>query len=78
MYSEQAMFKRISKFKTHHRILFSIVIGFSVVAFWRGAWGLMDVYVFPDNYELSSWASLILGIVVLYITHSIIKELADD
>lgn len=42
--------------------LFSIVIvGTLVVFVWRGVWLLVDVFLFPDDYILSNWSSLVLG-----------------
>ena len=69
------MFKKISQMKSKHQILFAILIAFAVVSFWRGIWGLMDEYLFPDNYQLSLWISLVLGIVILIITNYATKEL---
>ena len=61
--------------KLKHQAIFAIVIAFAVISFWRGVWGLMDVYLFPDNYQLSLWVSLILGLVILMATHYVAKEL---
>lgn len=57
------------------QILLAVLIGFAVVGFWRGAWGLMDEYLFINNYALSLWVSLIGGIIILFLTHQIIREL---
>lgn len=49
--------------------LYILLIATAVILFWRGAWGLMDLVVFPND-ELHSYsASLILGITILLITH---------
>ena len=69
------MFKKISKMKFHHQSLFAIIIAFAVISFWRGVWGLMDEYLFPENYQLSLWISLVLGVGILIGTHYITKEL---
>ncbi|MCK5474505.1 MAG: hypothetical protein KAI53_03800 [Candidatus Aenigmarchaeota archaeon] len=69
------MFKKLSKMKFHHQSFFAIIIAFAVISFWRGVWGLMDEYLFPENYRLSLWISLILGIGILIGTHYITKEL---
>jgi len=69
------MFKAISKMKAKHQLLFAVVIGFAVVSFWRGAWGLMDEYFLPNNYRLSIWISLLLGIVILVATNYAAQEL---
>jgi hypothetical protein len=57
------------------KVLLSVIIGLAVISFWRGAWNLMDIYLFPNNYEASSWLSLILGFAILIATHHAIKEL---
>ncbi|HEA46640.1 MAG TPA: hypothetical protein ENH99_02560 [Candidatus Pacearchaeota archaeon] len=58
------------------RTVFSaVVIGFAVISFWRGIWGLMDLYLFPNNYELSLWVSVLMGVVILYFTKHLIDEL---
>lgn len=70
------MFHRIKKLKPFKQALFALLIGFAVVAFWRGAWGLMDIYIHPNNYELSSWISILVGLFILAVTHYWTKELA--
>lgn len=69
------MFRKISQMKSKHQTIFAVVIAFAVISFWRGVWGLMDEYLFPDNYQLSLWASLILGLAILVATHYVTKEL---
>lgn len=69
------MFHRIKKQKPIKQALFTLLIGFSVVAFWRGVWGLLDVYLLPNNYELSSWISTAIGLFILAVTHYWTKEL---
>ena len=70
------MLRRFSRLKQRHQLIFAVVIGFAVVAFWRGSWGLMDIYLLPGNYEASFWASLLLGIAILIISHMAVKELS--
>ncbi|MCK4335566.1 MAG: hypothetical protein KAT94_01625 [Candidatus Aenigmarchaeota archaeon] len=65
----------MSQMKLKHQTIFAVVIAFAVISFWRGVWGLMDEYLFPDNYQLSLWASLILGLAILVATHYVTKEL---
>ncbi|MCD6414223.1 MAG: hypothetical protein J7L23_01185 [Candidatus Diapherotrites archaeon] len=69
------MFNEISKMESKHQTLFAIIIAFAVISFWRGVWGLMDEYLFPNDYQLSLWFSLFLGLVILVITHYVTKEL---
>jgi len=65
-------FKRMSKFK---QVIFALLIGFAVVSFWRGIWELLDMYLLPNNRELSSWVSLVIGVVILITTHYAVREL---
>jgi len=53
--------------------LHTILIATAIVFFWRGAWGLMDLYLIPSNQVASMTVSLILGLIVLIITRSIVK-----
>ncbi len=69
------MLKEVKKLKTKHKIIFAILIGFAVVNFWRGIWGLLDEYLLPSNYELSIWISVFLGIIILIILGYATKEL---
>ena len=66
--------------KTKHKrsftqILFTLIIAFAVVAFWRGSWGILDIYLFPENYLISSIVSIFIGIIILYFTKHLAKEL---
>ena len=57
------------------QILFALLIGFAVISFWRGVWGLLDIYLLPNNQSASFWISIIIGIVILTATHYSVKEL---
>ncbi|RLS85983.1 MAG: hypothetical protein DWI09_14130 [Planctomycetota bacterium] len=39
------------------------------MSFWRGAWGLQDVYLFLRNLPLSYAISTVLGLVVIVVSH---------
>jgi len=69
------MFKEIKRLKRKHQVLFAIIIAFAVISFWRGCWGLMDEYLFPEKYNLSLWVSVIIGVAILIITNYATKEL---
>lgn len=66
----------VDEMKKLEKIIYAIVIGFAVISFWRGVWGLWDQYVFPNNRVLSLWLSTIMGLAILIFTHKIIKEKA--
>ena len=56
-------------------VSYIIFIGTAVVLFWRGAWGLMDLLIFPNNELLSYVVSIILGLFILYLNHEVKDEL---
>lgn len=59
-----------------HGNIQTMLIGLTIVMFWRGAWGLMDLYLFPDNQELSFITSLIIGLLLLFIlNHHKLRDL---
>ena len=47
---------------SHKAIIYAFIGGVSTVLFWRGVWHL------ADDYGMSSWASLIIGSIVLLLT----------
>jgi len=56
------------------RVFFALLVAFAVISFWRGLWGLWDVYVYPDNYILSLWVSIIVGALILIFSHRAISQ----
>ena len=69
------MFKKISKLKTHHQIIFAIIIATAVILFWRGVWGILDLFLLPNNPLWSYSISIALGLGILALTGYITKEL---
>ncbi len=69
------MIERLKKMKREHQVIFAVVVGFAVISFWRGVWGLLNLYLFPGNVELSFWSSIVMGLGVLVVTHYATKEL---
>ncbi|MCF7844945.1 MAG: hypothetical protein K9M03_03920 [Kiritimatiellales bacterium] len=59
--------KYIHNVENPHPVLHSILIGTAVVLFWRGMWGVLDLYLFPENEALSFVTSIALGILMLII-----------
>ncbi|MFH1376622.1 MAG: hypothetical protein ABIH25_03210 [Candidatus Woesearchaeota archaeon] len=55
-------------------IFMAIIVGLGIVLFWRGVWQLLNVYLFPQNYELSNWISLIVGLIILIATGRLVKN----
>ena len=70
------MLHRLKKLKSFEQLIFTLLISFSVISVWRGLNGLMDLYLFPNNPSLSYFASLGIGLFILYVTHYWTKELA--
>lgn len=64
----------MSKRKKHNP-LYVLLIASAIILFWRGAWGLMDMYIFPDHQFKSYVTSAVLGIIVLQIAHKLEDEL---
>lgn len=54
----------------HHLLVIT-----GVILFWRGLWGLLDVYLFPEDPALSYIIGLIIGVIMLYFPDDDIKEL---
>ncbi|MBU1120476.1 hypothetical protein KJ660_01225, partial [Candidatus Micrarchaeota archaeon] len=60
------MLKQFCELRSHHQLIFALIIGFAVISFWRGMWGLLDFYLFDLVGEhLSYWISIFMGLVIL-------------
>ena len=57
------------------QLTYTLIVGFAIIAFWRGVWGLMDVLFFPNDHFLSVLASALLGIIILVLTGYLHKGL---
>jgi hypothetical protein len=66
---------KFTQFKNHHQLIIAIIVGGSVISFWRGIWGLMDIFFFSNNNPLSYLLSIFVGIFVLVMTHFATKKL---
>lgn len=71
---ELHLFQRVARMRSHHQVIFSLVIFFALVSLWRGAGGLIDLYFFPNRPGLSNILSLVGGLVILTTTHYLAKE----
>lgn len=56
------------------KLIDATLIGIAIVAFWRGVWGLLDLYLFPNNYQLSLWISALAGLIILIYTRNAIRH----
>ena len=50
-----------------------IIVG--VVMLWRGLWGVLDLFLFPNDFLKSSLISLIFGLVILYYSHNLTEAI---
>ena len=44
-----------------------IISSFAIISFWRGVWGLMDMYMYPQDKLLSFSISVLIGLVVVFL-----------
>ncbi len=71
------MLTALSKLEHSHQVIFSIIISLAVVLFWRGIWGLTDLFLFPDNPVMSFVASAVVGLAILIVTGFIAKQASE-
>jgi hypothetical protein len=54
-----------------------LLLGIAAILIWRGVWGLADVYLFPNDQDLSFVVSIIIGLALaLFINGRKISEFA--
>jgi uncharacterized membrane protein YeaQ/YmgE (transglycosylase-associated protein family) len=59
---------------SHTQFPFTFIVILGVVSLWRGAWGLMDLHLFPKNSSLSYIVSLVIGVIILLSTYDLAKQ----
>lgn len=65
------------KYKRQPAPLSTILIAGAIIMFWRGVWGLMDVYIFPDDLPLSYAVSFLISVLLyIFIVRHHVKRLA--
>ena len=55
-------------------LLLYLVAVVAIVAMWRGLWGLMDIYLWPDNPKRSNWVSFIIGFVTIVVVSPLLRR----
>ncbi|MFA4814642.1 MAG: hypothetical protein WC924_05405 [Candidatus Gracilibacteria bacterium] len=60
----------------HHvwTIMFTAV---AVILFWKGVWGLIDEFLFPENPILGNLIAIFIGLLILYLDDKKIAELEN-
>jgi hypothetical protein len=67
------MYDKFKKLKTHHQLIWSLIIATALVSVWRGIWGLMDLFIFPSSKLISVITSLTIGIIIFIVIHYKLK-----
>lgn len=63
--------------KLKNRWARTLIEAFAIIMFWRGIWGLCDLYIFPGNQALSFLVSAVVGLLILWFDDFSISELAE-
>ncbi len=69
------MFKRIRKFLKKRSQLGMLIELLGAIAIWWGIWGIMDLFVFPNNELWSYLLSIILGFLIIFIVGGELDDL---
>ena len=71
----RAHLEKEAKRRSLRNLSTTVIIAFAIVAFWRGVWGLMDLYFFPGAPKLSFIYSILIGIIILFLTKHLMSDL---
>ncbi|MPM57818.1 hypothetical protein SDC9_104641 [bioreactor metagenome] len=69
------MFKNIRRFLKRRNGLNTILELLGAIAIWWGIWGIMDLFVFPNNELWSYLISIILGFLIIFIVGGELDDL---
>lgn len=59
------MLEKIFEETSFKDIIPIIIASIAIVGFWRGIWGLMDLYLLPTSLEKSYLSSVVIGLIIL-------------
>ena len=69
------MFKNIRRFLKKRNGLNTILELLGAIAIWWGIWGVMDLFVFPNNELWSYLISIILGFLIIFVVGGELDDL---
>ena len=75
---ERFIFREFMFLKRHHQAIFALLIALGIVFVWRGLWGMIDLLWLPLSPTLSYLSGILMGVVILFLAHHLIKSLAGD
>lgn len=52
-----------------------LILSIGVISVWRGIWGILETYLFPENQLLSFSVSILFGLLILYFKDHKLNEL---
>lgn len=61
------LFKKICRHFLKNKFFLTILEAFAFVTIWRGTWGLLDEYLFPNSLQTSYLVSIFIGLFLLFI-----------
>ena len=57
--------------------VYVLILSAGIVLIWRGIWGMLDLYLLPENLVLSYVVSILLGVGILYFHNHDLDELVE-
>lgn len=64
------MFKKFRKFLQRRPHINTILELLGAIAIWWGVWGILDLFIFPENRIISYLACIVLGFLLLLVNGS--------
>ena len=56
----------------------AFLMGAAIILFWRGIWNLADHYLFPNNSNMSAFASLLIGMGIMILMRGFVNQFLDE
>jgi len=71
------VFNGFHALKMHHQFLFTVIIGFAIVAFWWGVWGFLDDYFLPRHkcLWLRYTMAILIALIILLASNFLVQGL---
>lgn len=60
------------------KLIEAMAVGTGIILFWRGVWLLADTYLYPEYSGVSASISLFIGMLILLLTRSFVKQFLGE
>ncbi|MBL7050920.1 hypothetical protein ISS04_02030 [Candidatus Woesearchaeota archaeon] len=71
---EEYFFSKFRELGHINQMFASLTVFIGIILVWRGVYNIMNQYWFPDYPAFSNFSGIVVGLIILTLTHYIVKK----